>query len=709
MINFSVIRKTVAKLDKFLGLFAVVSVFCLIFMTAHSAVFDSDIWLHLKTGEYIWQNKLVPEQDIFSFTFPSKPWVDHEPLFQFISYLIYNHANADGLIAFSCYVIFLSFFVLFIMAHRKLNSYFETALLLFAAGLASANRFNIRPDIFSVLFFCIYLYLLMFYINKKAIWFLIPAQMLWVNFHGYFFLGPLTVAFFILAESIRRYSPWLPWGWRKEFPLTDPAFKRLKIIFALSAVSSLINPSWIKGAIYPLHVSKDILFGKALVFFNHICELQPTFNIKNYSWGYYYLLVFLCLGCLILNFKRLKIIEIFLALFFFLFALAQRNIVFFVAAAFFILPRYLAGGLSFIWCKLKVEKAKPGAAYYFIHSCLILAFLVWIWLKINRESLECFYNFDTKMFVSTHIGILEKHYPKEAVDFVLANKISGNMFNDFNSGAYLIGRSYPDRRVFIDGRTEFYGDKFFKQYQDAVSGNETAFKALEEKYNISAVFLVDTSAGFPGLARVLIDKPEWRLVFFDELSAVFLKDTPANKELIKKSAIDLNKYLTPKADLKELGALRVYPLPYIKRAKFFYLLNKDALVINEAKEALAVMPDAAEAWRLLGKAYTRQGSYEEAFLSFRSAALLMPRNAGILLDLGSSLMMLKDYKAAEKTLKAALQLRKNYASAYYELGRLYIATASKDQALKALEKAKEYNRGDDELKEKISNERKKLK
>ena len=707
--NFSAVRKNAAKLDKVLGLLAVVSVFCLIFMTAHIAVLDSDIWLHLKTGEYIWQNKLVPQQDIFSFTFPSKPWVDHEPLFQFVSYFIYSRANADGLIAFSCYAIFLSFFALFLMAHRKLKSYFETALLLFIAGLASASRFNIRPDIFSMLFLSVYLYLLMFYINRKTLWLLIPVQILWVNFHGYFFLGPLTLALFLLAESIRRNSPKLPWDWKKEFPLTDPAYKRLQAILASSVAVSLFNPSGLKGALYPLHVFKDILLGKALIFFSHIRELQPTFNIQNDSRYYYYALVSLCLGCLALNFKRLKIIEIFLAVFFLLFALTQRNIAFFVIAAFFILPRYVSGGLNFLQRKLKTGRAKPGAAYYLIHSCLILAFIIWIWFKINRESLECFYNFDTKTFVSTHVGILEKHYPEKAVDFVLANKLSGNMFNDFNSGAYLIGMAGPGRKVFIDGRTEFYGDKFFKEYQDAVSGNEAAFKAIEEKYNIAAALLVDTSSGFPGLAKFLIEKPEWRLVFFDDISAVFLKDILPNKELIKKFAIDLNKYLTPKADLKELVALKVYPLPYIKRAKFFYLLNKDALVISEAKEALAIMPDAAEAFRLLGKAYMRQGSYEEAFLNLRSASVFMPRNAGILLDLGRCLIMLKDYEAAEKTLKAALHLRKNYAPAYYELGRLYIANASDNQALEALEKAKEYSLGDAELREKISSERKKLK
>jgi len=56
-------------------------------------------------------------------------------------------------------------------------------------------------------------------------------------------------------------------------------------------------------------------------------------------------------------------------------------------------------------------------------------------------------------------------YPYKAVDFIVRHKIKANIFNDFNSGAYLIGRTYPNIKVFIDGRTEVYGASFFETYQ----------------------------------------------------------------------------------------------------------------------------------------------------------------------------------------------------------------------------------------------------
>ena len=42
--------------------------------------------------------------------------------------------------------------------------------------------------------------------------------------------------------------------------------------------------------------------------------------------------------------------------------------------------------------------------------------------------------------------------PKGAADFIEAQKIQGNMFNDMGSGGYLAWRLYPWKKTFIDTR-----------------------------------------------------------------------------------------------------------------------------------------------------------------------------------------------------------------------------------------------------------------
>ena len=75
-------------------------------------------------------------------------------------------------------------------------------------------------------------------------------------------------------------------------------------------------------------------------------------------------------------------------------------------------------------------------------------------------------------------GITQRNYPNKAADFLVENKVKGNFFNDFNSGAYLIGRCFPDIKVFMDGRTEVYGPRFFQYYDKAWKQGDV--KILEE-------------------------------------------------------------------------------------------------------------------------------------------------------------------------------------------------------------------------------------
>ncbi len=620
-----------------------VSVFCLIFALAHRAIFDLDIWLHLKTGEFILQNKIIPGKDIFSFTLNAKPWLDHEWLFQAISYLIYNKWQAEALISFQCYIIILSFLVLFLMGRKKIKSYMAAGVFLFMAAYACVSRFNIRPDIISMLFFSLFLYLLRFHIDKKIIWLLVPIQVFWVNFHGYFFLGPAVILLFILAESLRRKCKFLPWQWKEEFALDGAVYKRLKIVFFFVVLMCIFNPRGWEGAFYPFGVFKEIISGRNQVFFKYIQELRPTFQANNYLGNIYYLLILFCLSLMLVNFKKLKLIELFLVIFFFLFALTVRNVAFFAFVGYLVIISYMGQTIRRVSAKVKLEIRSGQALHFLIKSGLAIFFIAWIWLRINAIVHDGYYDFAKNKFISLISGVDERRYPKGAVDFVLSNNINANLFNDLNSGAYLIGRAYPKRRVFIDGRTELYGLEFFRQYQDMMQAKAQAFESITNKYNITAILLSLASDSLPEIISYLYKNPQWKLVFFDDSGLVFLKNTPSNKDLIEKHGVDFNKYRVASADLKTLGLRRIYPAPYIKRASLFNLLQQNELVIAECKEALRIMPNCARAYHLLGKVYLRKGLYKEALENLRLAVLFMPRNVEAQVDLGACLRFLLQF------------------------------------------------------------------
>ena len=667
------------KLDWLLGVLSVGSVFAFIFIIAHRSLFDTDIWLHLKTGEIILKNKSVPYFDIFSFTCQGVPWINHEWLFQIISYIVYSSFKVDGLIALETYIVIGSFLVLLFIGRQTTKSYFEISALLFLVAFACVSRFNIRPDIFSLLFFAIYIYLLRFKLGKKIIWLIIPLQIFWVNIHGFFFLGPVLVFIFLLSELIRRNLKFLPSAWKGNFVLSDSVYKRLALIFALSIGASFINPQGFSGFLYPVRIFQDIFQSQNQVFFMYIQELKPTFGARN---NFYIIILVLTVVALITNFKKLKIVEIILFLFFFVFALKRRNVPFISFIGFTIIISYLGRILEKIYKNYYIKILK-------ILLCAV--FIFYLGFKINGLLSASFYfDFKDNSVKSMLFGVDSRRYPVNAVNFILNNNIPKELFNDFNSGAYLIGRAGPQRKVFIDGRTELYGAKFFKEQYDATSGNSKLFEQIVRKYNIKAVLLSYAITEPYQIIKYIYYSPEWKLVFFDENGSVFLKNIPENNDLIKKYAINLDNYRVPKADLIDLGLRSFLPQPYLKRATIFNILGKDSLIIKESQEAIRIMPSCAEAYYFIGQAYINMKLYQKALENLRTCLLFSPRDSRALTALARCLIGLKKDSWAKVCLLKAINIDRNYAPAYYQLSRIYYAHKQEGLAIKYLRKGVKY-------------------
>jgi hypothetical protein len=73
-----------------------------------------------------------------------------------------------------------------------------------------------------------------------------------------------------------------------------------------------------------------------------------------------------------------------------------------------------------------------------------------------------------------------------AVNFIRANGIEGNMFNQFNWGGYLLYRLWPEQMVFIDGQTDFYGEALSREYVQ-VESLQPGWENVLSKYNVSWV------------------------------------------------------------------------------------------------------------------------------------------------------------------------------------------------------------------------------
>jgi len=616
------------KVSIYAGWIAIAFLCALIIISANIEIKDLDLWLHLASGRYIAQTYQVPHTDIFSCTVSGKPWINHEWLFQVIIYSIHSLFGFEGLISLRVIVVGLIFVLLFILGANKEKQVGQIFFLILLAFVYQ-GRSTIRPDLLSLLFFVFYIYILALQLNRKgSLWLLFFIQVLWSNIHGFFIFGPVIVGISLMAEWIKRRIP-LPYEWNDAGRLEDNEFKRLKYIFVAVLLACLLTPYFLEGFLYPFKVLFS-LPGESKVFFEHVGELtrpiqaKTLFSLKHFL--FYKILIIVSFCSFLFNRRRIDIGAVFFWFIFLFFSLsAARNILFFGAAAYLV----FLTNTQYDSADRKLPFSLDLGKYRCIIPLLIkIAFIIWIAAHIGQISLRGYFDFDSYTRKSETGGISLRGYPTSAVDFLKRNRIQGNIYNDFNSGAYLLGRTFPNISVFIDGRTEVYGAQFFKRYKKIwQEGDQGLFEESVRLYNLSGVFLSSSHMkAAKTFIKNLYESKNWILVYFDYDAIIFLKDTEENKEWTQALAVDLEEWRPAQSDLLELGITNVTPYQHLNRATVFLNLEFLDKARWELNEAIRISPQYAKSYKMLGKIDVMEEKFGEAYQHLRTAKLLEPKD-----------------------------------------------------------------------------------
>lgn len=616
------------KLNMVTGFMAIAVLFGLAAFLAGLEIKDLDLWLHLRTGQHIVEHNQIPNQDILSCSIAGKPWVNHEWLFQVIVYLVHSSWGFDGLITMQEVIVCLTLLILLIISYRsdrQVIAIFGLLMLL----MIYQNRFTIRPDIYSLLFFSMQMYILSLCIERRwAPWVMGFIQVLWVNIHGFFIFGPMVALIGVFSEVIKRRVP-LPFEWNSVGRLTDGEFKQLKQILVVLCLASLVNPQFIEGALYPLKVIFSST-GDSKIFFQHITELQrplgkgTAFDLSVYS--QYKIMIIVSAVTFFFNRRKIDLSVLLLWIVALWFSLsAVRNLVFFGAAAYLVI---MVNSMT-----ISMENILPmrftNPRFKDISGIIVKCLLIFWMFNYGLQHVDHgYFDMDTFERKSEYGGVSQRSFPYHVVDFLIEQKIKGNFFNDFNSGAYLIGRTHPNIKVFIDGRTEVYGGKFFETYQKFwKEGDKEIFAELDKKCRFTGAFLNNTNQRIPPKnLRFFYGLKDWKIVYFDYEGVVFLRNIPENRRVIDKFAIDLSKWQPPPPDLERMGPKRIYPFPNIERARMLMNLKLEEPALKELEGARRIAPDAIEIYEMLGDIYGRQKKYRKAFENFRVALMYSPGN-----------------------------------------------------------------------------------
>jgi hypothetical protein len=457
---------------------------------------DPDSFWHIYTGQWILAHRQFPTIDFWSYTAAGKPWISTEWLSQVALAVAYRLGGWHGVVILTAIVCAAIFGILCFYLVQNLR--FSVAIGWTAlTALAISPHLLARPHIFSYVLMEIWIvYLLNSYdaenFKLRSLMTLAPLMVLWANTHGSFTFGLVLLYVFVGACLFQNL---LKREYIKNF--------HLLIILIVVSLCAFLTPY----GFVPALMSKELLNLKFTM--SGITELRsPDFQAYTIQ-----LILFVALFLAIFGFG-IKLHGARLIAFIIITGLAlsyTRGLIMFFIIAPFILARPVRASARYFaqLSKTQPSEHEPDPVLQYLQGrstglptvCVVIAVLVitlstwWRRDAVPPDSIA----------------------PDAALAFVKKEKITGNVFNDYDFGGYLIFSGIP---TFVDGRALPFGDDFLRKYFNAVilSDLENSFKLLDD-YKVSWIILNPTRP----LSRALAQDANWRQVYSDKFSIVFVR------------------------------------------------------------------------------------------------------------------------------------------------------------------------------------------
>jgi tetratricopeptide (TPR) repeat protein len=215
------------------------------FLLGCQDLFDTDVWWHLRAGQWIWAHGKVPDLDPFTFASADRPWIDLHWLFQLMLAAAYALGGVRGMILLAAGLC-AGTLLIGLSARDRHWSVWMIILCWLPALLVMSSRFDPRPELVSLMGMAVYLAVLERTDRTPALaWVLPVVQLVWVNAHALFVLGPIFLGAYLVDHvvSLRAGRRW----W-------------LHIVGATAAVglACLINPYGLRGTLFPLELFPKI-------------------------------------------------------------------------------------------------------------------------------------------------------------------------------------------------------------------------------------------------------------------------------------------------------------------------------------------------------------------------------------------------------------------------------------------------------------------
>lgn len=452
-------------------------------------VVDPDFWWHLRTGQLIFHDG-IPRSDPFSWTAGGRAWAAHEWLSELIIYAVESTLGYAGNVALFSGATIAAICVMYALARQAGAGTRPLLLLTFLSAVMFARFITVRPQAFTWLLFAVFVLVIERWRTGAAapVWLLPPLMLLWVNLHLGFVYGLVVVAAWLASSAWERVRG-------RAADLRTPA-----LVAGTSLLAVSLNPSGPAILLYPLRYFED---RQSL---SMIMEWQRP-DFLNPLMAPYLLAIVLIVVALLapkrpgafLSLVSLAAVALSLS--------AVRNLPF---AALLLLP--VAGGVAArTWAAAGVSRdatTRVPLPFAIAVAGGLVVFMVVAGVRV-RGSIT---------------SPSDDGYPAGGVAYLRQYGLAGRrLFNEYSWGGYLIDRLYPDGRVFIDGRTDFYRSRLLTEYMTVAKVEPGWDRTLADE-RVDVLLLGKDSR----LARQLRGDPRWREVYTGEVESVFVpSEAPA--------------------------------------------------------------------------------------------------------------------------------------------------------------------------------------
>ncbi|MFI5115332.1 MAG: hypothetical protein ACHP8B_01400 [Terriglobales bacterium] len=711
-----------SRLDR--RLFLILAAIALIyaFLAGLRTVSDFDLGWQLATGRWVVQHHHIFSTDVFSYTAQGEPWIYPvgSGLVLYAAYLLGGYALISWIGALAC--------VATVALLLRRGSAVSAGIAILAIPLI-AWRTAPRADMFTVVLFAAFLSLLWenYQTGQARLWSLPLLMVAWVNLHFGFAAGLALILAYVgveLSETIfgdeRRHAALQrlrrAWGW-----------------LAATALVTLANP-WGWG-MYRALMRQQRAAGQQQLNIGEWSSVPVTWTAFStalslrQTQGAIYLLLAIAVIAAVLALLRRQLGAAMLLL-----ASTYPPVHHVRMGAVFACVVVVVGGpvltaaMVEFGSRIRWPRLRPTAAWAAVCLLAALALLRSFDLVTNRHYVRV-------VDESTFGAGLGWWFPERAAEFIEREHLPGEIFNTYNEGSYLTWKLGPKRRDYIDGRDTLFGIPRMQRAGQLLqlSPDSQTWRQEADRYNINTIIL--PLARFDGVQLLQLkgfcDSRDWRPVYLDEISAVFVRRTPQTESLIQRFPVNcvtatlpavpldysaagsFNQWANAASLLAVLGrtsealsatdsALRAFPdSPFVHwlRGNILYAMGSRSEAEQEYVTAISLEPSEV-AWTTLANSYQREGRIPETIHAWQQAGRMSSRPDLVQISLARFYLHIQQPKltlqALDKAVRSApadalaatgegclrFNVAQGRAAAWTVLGDLKQATSFQEEAVR---------------------------